>query len=197
MNNWLHIRRFLLFAVIALLTAALGACSSENEPTLSDDGGDANGIEGRLALRISMGDLADSDVSRAGYSPADGAYGPGSGYENYIDLESAVPDYRVYVFDATDDRFLFSPDAAEVVRAENTDISCRDYELYFPLSEARCTQLRNCTNGFKIALLANWRVAYPVLTPGQSTVASIASSVEAVMEWMPRGAIATAADRIP
>lgn len=195
MKLMLSLRRLMLLAATIVVGVLLGACSRDEASAP-----DAPSAPGRLALRLSLGDTASDAGSRAGESPdsSNGGYDPGSGYENYLHLSADGADLRIYLFDG-DGNYICSPETPEVVRLEaNPYPSCRIYELMFDVDAELHDRLQG--RAVKLAMLANWHYSYPELTPGQSTVADLCGLADgdpALMEWQPRGTIASADDRIP
>lgn len=160
--------------VVAMLSAALTACSSSSDEP--DMGGDYAGTC-ELGLYIKLGD-AVGDLSRA---TPEGDYDPGEGYENYIHLTGDKPDYRVYLLD-TSDRLIAEVADADVMLLSVAPGS-KTYEMRFEVSEAFYDIYNN--GSFKLLMLANWYGSYPTgLVPGITTLPDIVESQASVADYL-------------
>lgn len=151
-----------------------------------------------LGFYINVGDVADGSSSRSSRAtPTDGEYSPGSGYENYIDIEGG--DFRIYFFTA-DNKYIapFGNPTLERVDLSNSP-SSKTYVARTSIeSDELFEQITNRST--KIVMLANWRGNYPdesALIAGVSTIDDLVDN--AVIEYgsEPWGAVIDKDHRIP
>ncbi len=155
-----RISKYFRIPVIALMALAAASCSSQGEePDGPTPGGDHSGEEVSLRLYLSLG---NPSASRA---PSDGDYDPGSGYENYIDLDETGPtgkgDFFVAVYNP-DNSLVFIADDP-VLHPVSGTASSKTYLLDFPVKKEDFDKMTGTatTKSFKILLLANWNRNYP------------------------------------
>lgn len=145
--------KLLYILTVAATAVLLAACTGNDEPVPAPPAPSEvpEGMAGRMGLYINLGD----DIgSRA---PADGSYDPGSGYENYIDLDGAEPDLRLYLF-ADDCSFLSAIDEFTVVPLDEYTSSKR-YFLQFDVPESLADEIDG--KPFRMLIMANCRGKYP------------------------------------
>ena len=99
-------------------------------------------------------DSGDGTASRA---PQDGEYDPGSGYENYIDINGE--DFRVILYD-TNDRWLATVTDPLFVPIGDNFESAKRYLLKCDLARETAETI-NVAGALKLVVLANWRHQYP------------------------------------
>lgn len=129
----------------------MGACTSADEPvpTPMPDDEPVDGFSFSIYL-----DSGDGTASRA---PQDGEYDPGSGYENYIDINGE--DFRVILYD-TNDRWLATVTDPLFVPIGDNFESAKRYLLKCDLAR-KTAETINVAGALKLVVLANWRHQYP------------------------------------
>ena len=188
-------RRFRLMLGLGLLALGLGACSSDELPQPGKEPVQENAIS--LGFYINVGDGVNpaSDMSRA--TPTDGEYHPGSGYENFIDIEGG--DFAIYFFDK-DNKYIapFANPSLERLDITNSPSS----KTYVARTKIESDELFNqiTTGPTKIVMLANWRGRYPDinnLEPGVTTIADLVDDATIEYGSDPWGATINYEHRIP
>lgn len=148
-------------ALCALLLAAHGCAPAEGPET------PAASALCRASLLISVGNQS----TRA---PQEGDYEAGTVAENHIDIEGG--DFRIMLFDA-DDTLLCS---LSDIRVNPLSEGEKIYEASGLLDPAAVAQARTAV---KAVMLANWKGSYPEVTPGVTTIASLAAASEAAFDF--------------
>ena len=95
----------------------------------------------------------------------------GTGYENYIDIKGG--DFRILLFDATDDTYLTTFEPTSIRPADNTEYP-QTYYVEGELSETY-------DNNFKLVILANWE-NYPELSAA-STIESVCNDAASIFTY--------------
>lgn len=188
-------RRFRLMLGLGLLALGLGACSSDELPQPGKEPVQENAISLGFYINVSDGVNPASDMSRA--TPTDGEYHPGSGYENFIDIEGG--DFAIYFFDK-DNKYIapFANPSLERLDITNSPSS----KTYVARTKIESDELFNqiTTGPTKIVMLANWRGQYPdinTLEPGVTTISDLVDAATIEYGSDPWGAIIDYEHRIP
>ncbi len=152
---------YILNLVMAALVLTVGAmavqsCSgSDCEPKV-----EPGGMQGsaRLGFTLTVSDAAIPAGSgvRSKATPSDGTYDPGSGYENYIDIDRN--DFR-FLFFSSESRYLGDIDVTAIVPV-GSEAGYKRYVVSGTLPSEM-----TAVADFKVCVLANWK-EYPVLSPG-------------------------------
>ena len=119
-------------------------------------------------------------------STPEGDYDPGSGYENYIDLDAK--DYRVFFFDK-DDTFVGSFDKHNIVPISETETS----KTYFIMGQLEPELVVDNTLSLKIMMLANWG-GYPEPVKNETKLTEIAKDATNLIEFDPESDTVVDAD---
>lgn len=148
-----HIFRWLKVAAAMLAVAALGACTEPageiQEPTTATGPGTSNNSTTYRAgfyLTVSSLSAPETTTATATRATPAGGYNPGSGIENFINLEN--DDIRVFIY-STANKFLSELTDLQIVPVSDYDSS----KLYF-INGA--TQTDISSGNFKIMVVANW-----------------------------------------
>lgn len=152
---------YILNPVMAVLVVTVGAmavqsCSgSDCEPAVVPGGMQGSAKLG-FTLTVSDAAIPAGSGARSKATPSDGTYDPGSGYENYIDIDRN--DFR-FLFFSSENRYLGDIDVTTIVPV-GSEAGYKRYVVSGTLP-AGMTAVAD----FKVCVLANWK-EYPVLTPG-------------------------------
>ena len=134
--------RYIPYLTIVLAAFLLSACHSIMDDEVCADQPSDTTTPVQIGFTLTTGDVS----SRVTEEPE-----AGTGYENYIDIEGG--DFRILLFDATDDTYLTTFEPTSIRPADNTEYP-QTYYVEGELSETY-------DNNFKLVVLANWDKAYP------------------------------------
>lgn len=145
--------RFISYLTIVLAALLLGACNSIMDDEVCADRPSDTTTPVQIGFTLTTGDVSSRAITEGEEA--------GTGYENYIDIEGG--DFRILLFDATDDTYLTTFEPTSIRPTDNTEYP-QTYYVEGELSETY-------DNNFKLVVLANWG-NYPEL--------SVASTIESV-----------------
>lgn len=192
MKRFVHILQALLIGVLTPVTSLYLSACSDNTSGLEPDEVSTPGLV-QIGFLVNVGDVASSGITRA---PGSGDYHPGSGFENYIDVESG--DYRIYLF-TQDNIFAFALNPAQVSPLQTLPNS-KQYLISAEITSDNLTGFNSLFFGksMKVVMLANWR-NYPDadLIPGLTTIDDIIQSAQNISEYKYIGAEVNKETRIP
>lgn len=134
--------RYIPYLTIVLAALLLSACHSIMDDEVCADQPSDTTTPVQIGFTLTTGDVS----SRVTEEPE-----AGTGYENYIDIKGG--DFRILLFDATDDTYLTTFEPTSIRPADNTEYP-QTYYVEGELSETY-------DNNFKLVVLANWDKAYP------------------------------------
>lgn len=154
--------RYIPYLTIVLAALLLSACHSIMDDEVCADQPSDTTTPVQIGFTLTTGDVS----SRVTEEPE-----AGTGYENYIDIEGG--DFRILLFDATDDTYLTTFEPTSIRPADNTEYP-QTYYVEGELSETY-------DNNFKLVVLANWG-NYPELS-ATSTIESVCSDAASIFTY--------------
>lgn len=135
--------RYIPYLTIVLAALLLGACNSIMDDEVCADQPSDTTTPVQIGFTLTTGDVSSRAITEGEEA--------GTGYENYIDIEGG--DFRILLFDATDDTYLTTFEPTSIRPTDNTKYP-QTYYVEGELSETY-------DNNFKLVVLANWDKAYP------------------------------------
>ncbi|HJD09721.1 MAG TPA: hypothetical protein H9922_00980 [Candidatus Phocaeicola caecigallinarum] len=135
--------RYIPYLTIVLAALLLSACHSIMDDEVCADQPSDTTTPVQIGFTLTTGDVSSRAITEGEEA--------GTGYENYIDIEDK--DFRILLFDATDDTYLTTFEPTSIRPADNTEYP-QTYYVEGELSETY-------DNNFKLVVLANWGNAYP------------------------------------
>lgn len=168
----------ILSCLAALALPFMVACNRQEE-SLPEVG--SNNIQAVFTL-----DLGGAAYGKARATPADGDYAPGSGLENFIDLDRN--DFRCYLF-GTDNNLVSALDVAGILK-----LSEKRYSIRLRLKDTEEVK-KALTTGCRFVLLANWG-RYPELNPEMS-IEQLCTNSSAVFEFSQEKSVLSDDNLIP
>lgn len=154
--------RYIPYLTIVLAALLLSACHSIMDDEVCADQPSDTTTPVQIGFTLTTGDVS----SRVTEEPE-----AGTRYENYIDIEGG--DFRILLFDATDDTYLTTFEPTSIRPADNTEYP-QTYYVEGELSETY-------DNNFKLVVLANWG-NYPELS-ATSTIESVCSDAASIFTY--------------
>lgn len=154
--------RYIPYLTIVLAAFLLSACHSIMDDEVCADQPSDTTTPVQIGFTLTTGDVS----SRVTEEPE-----AGTGYENYIDIEGR--DFRILLFDATDDTYLTTFEPTSIRPTDNTEYP-QTYYVEGELSETY-------DNNFKLVVLANWG-NYPELS-ATSTIESVCSDAASIFTY--------------
>lgn len=154
--------RFISYLTIVLAALLLGACNSIMDDEVCSDQPSDTTTPVQIGFTLTTGDVS-SRVTEGEEA--------GTGYENYIDIEGG--DFRILLFDATDDTYLTTFEPTSIRPTDNTEYP-QTYYVEGELSETY-------DNNFKLVVLANWG-NYPELSAA-STIESVCNDAASIFTY--------------
>lgn len=133
---------FTSYIILVLLAFTLGSCNIMDDSPCTDEPASI-GTSVQVGFTLTAGEVSSRAITEGEE--------PGTGYENYIDIEGK--DFRILLFDATENTYLttFNP---TIIRATDNSQYPQTYYVEGELPEAY--------SNFKLVVLANWgESAYP------------------------------------
>ena len=168
----------ILSCLAALALSFMVACNRQEE-SLPEVG--SNNIQAIFTL-----DLGGAVYGKARATPADGDYAPGSGLENFIDLDRN--DFRCYLF-GTDNNLVSALDVAGILK-----LSEKRYSIRLRLNDTEEVK-KALTIGCRFVFLANWG-GYPELNPEMS-IEQLCTNSSAVFEFSQEKSVLSDDNLIP
>ncbi len=154
--------RYIPYLTIVLAAFLLSACHSIMDDEVCADQPSDTTTPVQIGFTLTTGDVS----SRVTEEPE-----AGTGYENYIDIEGG--DFRILLFDATDDTYLTTFEPTSIRPTDNTKYP-QTYYVEGELSETY-------DNNFKLVVLANWE-NYPELSAA-STIESVCNDAASIFTY--------------
>lgn len=155
--------RYIPYLTIVLAALLLSACHSIMDDEVCADQPSDTTTPVQIGFTLTTGDVS----SRVTEEPE-----AGTGYENYIDIKGG--DFRILLFDATNDTYLTTFEPTSIRPADNTEY-LQTYYVEGELSETY-------DNNFKLVVLANWE-NYPELSAA-STIESVCSDAASIFTYI-------------
>ena len=155
--------RFISYLTIVLAALLLGACNSIMDDEVCADQPSDTTTPVQIGFTLTTGDVSSRAITEGEEA--------GTGYENYIDIEGG--DFRILLFDATDDTYLTTFEPTSIRPTDNTEYP-QTYYVEGELSETY-------DNNFKLVVLANWG-NYPELS-ATSTIESVCSDAASIFTY--------------
>lgn len=169
---------FTSYITTVLLAFTLGACNIMDDSPCTDEPASV-GTSVQVGFTLTTGEVSSRAVPEGEE--------PGSGYENYIDIEGE--DFRILLFDAAN-KYLttFEP---TIIRATDDSQYPQTYYVEGELPEAY--------SNFKLVVLANWgKDAYPTnLEEGVTTIDKVCTSTYTYNAANNTSIIPSAENKIP
>ena len=152
---------FTSYIILVLLAFTLGSCNIMDDSPCTDESASA-GTSVHVGFTLTAGEVSSRAIEEGDV--------PGTGYENYIDIEGK--DFRILLFDATENTYLttFNP---TIIRATDNSQYPQTYYVEGELPEAY--------SNFKLVVLANWGT-YPTMSES-STIASVCIDAASVYNY--------------
>lgn len=155
--------RFISYLTIVLAALLLGACNSIMDDDVCTDQPSDTTTPVQIGFTLTTGDVSSRAITEGEEA--------GTGYENYIDIEDG--DFRILLFDATNDTYLTTFEPTSIRPTDNTEYP-QTYYVEGELSETY-------DNNFKLVVLANWG-NYPELS-ATSTIESVCSDAASIFTY--------------
>ena len=155
--------RYIPYLTIVLAALLLGACHSIMDDEVCADQPSDTTTPVQIGFTLTTGDVSSRAITEGEEA--------GTGYENYIDIEDG--DFRILLFDATDDTYLTTFEPTSIRPTDNTEY-LQTYYVEGELSETY-------DNNFKLVVLANWG-NYPELS-ATSTIESVCSDAASIFTY--------------
>ena len=155
--------RYIPYLTIVLAALLLGACNSIMDDEVCADQPSDTTTPVQIGFTLTTGDVSSRAITEGEEA--------GTGYENYIDIEDG--DFRILLFDATNDTYLTSFEPTSIRPTDNTKYP-QTYYVEGELSETY-------DNNFKLVVLANWG-NYPELS-ATSTIESVCSDAASIFTY--------------
>lgn len=155
--------RFISYLTIVLAALLLGACNSIMDDEVCADQPSNTTTPVQIGFTLTTGDVSSRAITEGEEA--------GTGYENYIDIEGG--DFRILLFDATDDTYLTTFEPTSIRPTDNTEYP-QTYYVEGELSETY-------DNNFKLVVLANWG-NYPELSAA-STIKSVCNDAASIFTY--------------
>lgn len=155
--------RFISYLTIVLAALLLGACNSIMDDEVCADRPSDTTTPVQIGFTLTTGDVSSRAITEGEEA--------GTGYENYIDIEGG--DFRILLFDATDDTYLTTFEPTSIRPTDNTEYP-QTYYVEGELSETY-------DNNFKLVVLANWG-NYPELS-ATSTIESVCNDAASIFTY--------------
>ena len=155
--------RFISYLTIVLAALLLGACNSIMDDEVCADQPSDTTTPVQIGFTLTTGDVSSRAITEGEEA--------GTGYENYIDIEGG--DFRILLFDATDDTYLTTFEPTSIRPTDNTEYP-QTYYVEGELSETY-------DNNFKLVVLANWG-NYPELS-ATSTIESVCNDAASIFTY--------------
>lgn len=169
---------FTSYIILVLLAFTLGSCNIMDDSPCTDEPASV-GTSVQVGFTLTTGEVSSRAVPEGEE--------PGSGYENYIDIEGE--DFRILLFDAAN-KYLttFEP---TIIRATDDSQYPQTYYVEGELPEAY--------SNFKLVVLANWgKDAYPTnLEEGVTTIDKVCTSTYTYNAANNTSIIPSAENKIP
>lgn len=155
--------RFISYLTIVLAALLLSACNSIMDDEVCADQPSDTTTPVQIGFTLTTGDVSSRAITEGEEA--------GTGYENYIDIEGG--DFRILLFDATNDTYLTTFEPTSIRPTDNTEYP-QTYYVEGELSETY-------DNNFKLVVLANWG-NYPELS-ATSTIESVCSDAASIFTY--------------
>ena len=155
--------RYIPYLTIVLAALLLGACHSIMDDEVCADQPSDTTTPVQIGFTLTTGDVSSRAITEGEEA--------GTGYENYIDIEDG--DFRILLFDATNDTYLTTFEPTSIRPTDNTEYP-QTYYVEGELSETY-------DNNFKLVVLANWG-NYPELS-ATSTIESVCSDAASIFTY--------------
>lgn len=170
---------FTSYIILVLLAFTLGSCNIMDDSPCTDEPASV-GTPVQVGFTLTTGEVSSRAIEEGDV--------PGTGYENYIDVEGK--DFRILLFNATNDTYLttFEP---TIIRATDNSQYPQTYYVEGELPEAY--------SNFKLVVLANWgKDAYPTnLQEGVTTIDKVCTSTYTYNAANNTSIIPSAENKIP
>lgn len=170
---------FTSYIILVLLAFTLGSCNIMDDSPCTDEPASV-GTSVQVGFTLTAGEVSSRAITEGDV--------PGTGYENYIDIEGK--DFRILLFDATKNTYLttFEP---TIIRATDNSQYPQTYYVEGELPEAY--------SNFKLVVLANWgKDAYPTnLQEGVTTIDKVCTSTYTYNAANNTSIIPSAENKIP
>ena len=171
---------FTSYIILVLLAFTLGSCNIMDDSPCTDEPASA-GTSVQVGFTLTAGEVSSRAIEEGDV--------PGTGYENYIDIEGK--DFRILLFNATNDTYLttFEP---TIIRATDNSQYPQTYYVEGELPEAY-------DNNFKLVVLANWgENVYPTnLQEGVTTIDNVCTAAYTYNVTNNTSIIPSAENKIP
>ena len=155
--------RYIPYLTIVLAALLLSACHSIMDDEVCADQPSDTTTPVQIGFTLTTGDVSSRAITEGKEA--------GTGYENYIDIEDG--DFRILLFDATNDTYLTTFEPTSIRPTDNTEYP-QTYYVEGELSETY-------DNNFKLVVLANWE-NYPELSAA-STIESVCNDAASIFTY--------------